>query len=275
MGQVIGLDNIPPIVVASTTSLTLAATNNSFATRIKIGGQQYVLSSGLSLATGTVGFNGMDTGSLASNTLYYVYAVVSSGVVGLVISLSATAPTGFAQYANIGRARTFLASAGLAACSNWSNGMLQSPSSAPVTGNIGLIGVSINSSDTSLNQFRTAEDLTVQGYITITGVSGSPSFALVLPNSFSWVQAKYLSGPGRSQVGMAHRLQAAASAPQIIADYMNLFVNSAVSLTNIYVAYQQGSNSFTPQGSNAFLAGTDSWTFWYTIAIAEWVGLYV
>lgn len=99
MGQLILPDNIPPLIKASTTTCTLASTNMGQPTRITIGGQQYKLSSTLTLNTATTGLGGLDTGALGSAfQLYYVYACTNtSGVVGLVASLTgpSTGPSGF------------------------------------------------------------------------------------------------------------------------------------------------------------------------------------
>lgn len=108
MGQVFK-ENIPALVKSSSTVITLAATNLGQPTHIQIGGQSYSLTAGLSMSTATVGFNGLDTGAMAINTLYHVYAVLQAGVVGLVISVTgpATGPTGFTSaYKFLGKFRT-------------------------------------------------------------------------------------------------------------------------------------------------------------------------
>lgn len=117
MGQVLGPDNIPPIVKASATTLTLATTYLGKTTRITVGGQQYVPAATITLSTATSGFNGIDTGSIAANTLYYVYAVVQGGVLGLVISVTgpATGPTGFtSSYRYVANFRTLSGSSSIA-----------------------------------------------------------------------------------------------------------------------------------------------------------------
>lgn len=111
MGQATLLDNIPLLVKASTTQVTLASTYLGKPTRITIGGRQYKLSAQLTFdSTNPTGLNGLDTGIIAANTLYYVYACVNtSGVVGLVVSLTGptTGPTGFSdRHKLLGRFRT-------------------------------------------------------------------------------------------------------------------------------------------------------------------------
>lgn len=70
MAQVLGADNIPVPVVASTTSLTLAATNKGLPSAYQIGGQQYSNTSTLTLNTATTGAGGLDTGSLGAIPCY-------------------------------------------------------------------------------------------------------------------------------------------------------------------------------------------------------------
>ena len=56
----------------------------------------------LTLSTAVSGAGGLDTGTIAASTFYYVYTVVSSNAVKLVASTSVTSPTGFTQYKKVG-----------------------------------------------------------------------------------------------------------------------------------------------------------------------------
>lgn len=92
MGQVFFQDNIPTVVRASSTGLTMAATNNGQPTRITIGGQQYAATSTLSVNTPSSGsLGGLDTGSLGALQLWYVYAV--NGISGLALIASLAVPS--------------------------------------------------------------------------------------------------------------------------------------------------------------------------------------
>jgi hypothetical protein len=97
MAQHFGYEKVAKLQYTSTTQVTLLSGSN-----LRIGGQGYPLTSNIVCTTSTSGFGGIDTGSVAASTFYYVYAVVSSGVVGLVASTSATAPTGFSGYRKVG-----------------------------------------------------------------------------------------------------------------------------------------------------------------------------
>jgi hypothetical protein len=99
MPQMLRQDNIPRMLVASTTTATLATTSGGQATLVTIGGQQYTPASLLTLNAATVGANGLDAGSLGASQLWYVYAIAhqTSFAMALVASLSAipTMPTGY------------------------------------------------------------------------------------------------------------------------------------------------------------------------------------
>jgi hypothetical protein len=113
MGQFFGSENIPNIVKASTTSITLAATNGGSPTFIKVAGQGYSPSATLTLSTATSGAGGIDTGSIAANSTYYVYAILSGGNLSLIASLAtpSTGPSGFTSaYRAIGLFSTLAAS---------------------------------------------------------------------------------------------------------------------------------------------------------------------
>ena len=90
MAQFFGSENIPTPVVASTTTLTLAATNLGLPTVFLVGGQAYTPSGTITLNTATTGANGLDTGALSQISLYYIYAIVNNStfVPALVASLA-------------------------------------------------------------------------------------------------------------------------------------------------------------------------------------------
>ena len=100
MGQVIQQDSTAVISVTSTSVITMAASVAQ-----TIGGGQFPTPA-LTCTIGTSGAGGLDTGSIAANTLYYLYLVRASSVISLVASVNAVSPTGFAAFKRIGRAST-------------------------------------------------------------------------------------------------------------------------------------------------------------------------
>lgn len=117
MGQVLFQENVPVINKDSVTQLSLPSTYSNIQASAIIGGQGYTWSSTLVMNAATTGIGGLDTGTLGLNALYYVYLVANtSNVVGLVASLNApnVGPTGFAQYKEIARFRTFVGTAQIA-----------------------------------------------------------------------------------------------------------------------------------------------------------------
>jgi hypothetical protein len=99
---------------------------------VSVGGQQYRVNSTITLNTANTGLNGLDTGSLAADTLYYVYAVVSGTTLGLTASTAVptTGPTGFSAWSEIGRFRTKAGAAEIAATADWLDGLLRSRESS-------------------------------------------------------------------------------------------------------------------------------------------------
>lgn len=112
-------ENIPLLTKTATTVL-LASTFEGKGGRVTVGGRQYsVPTAGITLnaAVNNTVINCLDTGTLAANSLYYVYAVRSASAgFGLVASLAAPAvgPTGFTGWKEIGRFRTLFGAATIA-----------------------------------------------------------------------------------------------------------------------------------------------------------------
>jgi len=88
-------DQIGQLSKISASQVSLAAST------ITVGGLQYDTSV-LSCITSTAGAGGLDTGTIAASSKYYIYAVVSAGEVVLVCSLSDSAPSGFDSSTKVG-----------------------------------------------------------------------------------------------------------------------------------------------------------------------------
>jgi hypothetical protein len=93
MGQFFGIEEIKLISKASQTTVTWAAGST-----LRIGGQGYTIDSVLTMDLAT----DIDTGAVAIDTKYYIYAVAVAGVVSLKYSLSDSAPTGYNAYRKLG-----------------------------------------------------------------------------------------------------------------------------------------------------------------------------
>jgi hypothetical protein len=93
MGQILRKEIVGLIQKTGSTVVTLAPS------LLNIGGQQYSIPTNLLVNLSSVGFGGLDAGSIAASTTYHVYAVVNNtGAIGLVASLNlptAGGPTGF------------------------------------------------------------------------------------------------------------------------------------------------------------------------------------
>ena len=97
MPQFFGSEKITKLFRVSNTQVSLPS---GFS--LKVGGQGFSSDTALTLTTSVSGIGGLDTGSIANLTFYYVYVVYNGSVLGLVASTSATAPTGFLAYRKVG-----------------------------------------------------------------------------------------------------------------------------------------------------------------------------
>ena len=77
-------------VFATTTTIAMGVTQCMDSLR-----STYINAASATLNLGTTGLNGLDTGTIASNTMYHVYAILNptTGVSGYLASTSATSPT--------------------------------------------------------------------------------------------------------------------------------------------------------------------------------------
>jgi len=72
---------------------------------LTLGAKQYS-SGNLVLDTSISGAGGIDTGSIAANTLYYVYAIVDAGAVKLIASTNEQKPSGYSVQIKVGAFET-------------------------------------------------------------------------------------------------------------------------------------------------------------------------
>lgn len=101
MGQILRQDDISGALSITSTTTAQMFASASAPIIVTLGGRQYRSSSTLTLNTAVSGLGGLDTGSLAAAT-YYLFLTVSSGTLGLTMSLSSS-PTGFSVSKLLGR----------------------------------------------------------------------------------------------------------------------------------------------------------------------------
>lgn len=168
-------DNIPLLQRDTGTQISMPATYNGQLARARVAGQGYRWSSALACNLATTGLGGLDTGSLAANTLYHVYLCVSSNIVGLVVSANgpSVGPTGFSQNRYVGRLRTQSGSANVAelAVVNVIVGSGDAQGAAvtdlgtytPTFTSSGATNMALNVSINTLRIFRNGSNLRIQG----------------------------------------------------------------------------------------------------------------
>lgn len=240
-------------------------------------GQGYKLNSALVLSTASTGLGGLDTGSLAANTLYYVYAAVSSNTVGLVASLNApsTGPTGFTQWRQIGRMRTFSGSAALAIVVNnfLGNGgpaeaqeVTEWVSWTPtITGNV--TNPTKGTATETARWRRVGSKIEVMySYIqTLAGNAGNGSYSISLPNGYAIDYAQLSSG--NTNLGPVYAYNGTTE----YIGYTNASATSAVYFlifTSIGSTYALGSANVSLGNAAARIQTT------FSVPIVEFAGLF-
>lgn len=274
MGQILGIDWVADLVIASATSITMAQTYQGKQVRVTVGGQQYAAASGLTLNLAATGFNGLASGSLVANTLYYIYAVVSSGVLGLIASTSGPAigPTGFATWKEIGRFRTYTVTAAAAAIVNragpgtLTQSQLVSPNVAYAPNySAGFGGVTSN-----LFSRQVADKLHISGRFQVGTVAGTVA-SITYPNGLhagigagagnGWMAGKWSSN---NAVANSIKQGVVMAFPGDTVFYFSLddYVNTA--------------NAFVASNANSIISSTNTISFdgEVIIPIAEWQGLF-
>lgn len=271
MGQILAPDNLPDLVIASTTTITMATSYLGRSTRITVGGQQYLYSSVITLNFATTGINGLDTGAIAANTLYYIYAVTASGVPGLIASLAApgTGPTGFTSWKEVGRCRTLQSAATLAQITNRLGGTSLTSMNSEWANFTPSITWVVN---TNTGQWRhVANVVYVENKIALTGTPPGGAGVNVTPPPNLTIDAFTLS-VANTIIGMA-RLTDTSAGLSYVADLVA--TSSVVARIRYFTADGSGILDNNNTNNSPFIwASGDFMVISYSFPAAELAGLY-
>jgi len=277
MGRFFGYENIPPVTKASGTSLTLATTYLGQPTIVKVGGQAYTPSSTVTLNTGTTGINGIDTGTFTANTLYYVYAVVSGGVLGLIISTTApsTGPTGFTSaYKYLAKFRTLVGSAAIADVNSIWVGASQDQSGAAI-GEWTSFTPTWNTFSGSLNAGsygrwrRVGSVMEIQTSARISAFTSMGALTLTAPTSLT-VDSNFDGDQTVNNLGSATFYDDTANVL-----YTGKVAHDTTDRTKLVLYSATGAAGNAVSSSFPFpWANNDRWSVHAQVPIAEWAGVF-
>jgi hypothetical protein len=266
----INTENIPSVQKASSTSLTWSNTNNGTATVVRVGGQSYSPSSTITLNTGTVGFNGIDAGSLASNSLYYLYATTQNGVLGLIISLAgpSTGPAGFtSNFRFLGKLRTDFGGANINTVAMDRSVVPQRADAEEWQSYTPTLSSNPWGTGASLGfaQYRrVGSAMDIRGRATMGTGTGANLLVIPLPSGFTIVGR----GTPTTDAFMVGNAMDTVNTTNV-----RVLAETGASTTNLYFSNDASTNAFTKLNANAFGDGqVISWNA--TVDIAEWAGLY-
>lgn len=243
-------------------SKTAATTVQLLASILSIGPRQYK-SGNLSCDLSSSGAGGLDTGSLAANTVYYLYTVIDTGSVALVASTSSSSPTGYVNSRIVGAIQVGFDSQILMVTQTNDFNTEWMDDAVTVLGLGSVTGV-------TTSYRRVNDTMNMQGYFTIGTPAASPC-GIVLPASL--VPAEVITG---SRLGGTWTAGTTASPGMRTI----LCTSGSTSISNfgasyeraIYPTYQTASQPGTgfQNGDNLGLVAAQIVTFDVTIPIEGW-----
>lgn len=271
------MENLPDLVIASTTTVTMASSYLGKPTRISVGGFQNLYTSTTTINFATTGLNALDTGAIAANTLYYIYAVKSSGgVAGLVASTAAPAvgPTGYTAWREIGRCRTLSSAATLATITNRVGGtssLTLGGSPTPISW-IPAISGYISLSNTDFRYTRVGANMHIR--FAFQGTSNGTNAYVQLPSGLNLDTANIVN-PSQAALGAVYSI---AGTGNFTGNVFTLFYDN-VSPTLMYMAKAAtAGRAWAATLGDTLEGGAGSTRHIESplviVPIAEWVGLY-
>lgn len=245
-------ENIPSLIRASNTTCTLASTFMAQATRINVGGRQYRVTSTLTLNTATTGFGGLDTGALGSaHQLYYVYAVVQNGAIGLCASLTdpVTGPSGFSGRYRLVGAFYVQDTAVIGSTVTISGTATSEPQSWTVTafgtGTFGSDGVMT----TQWQRIADYMHFRIQYLQSIAGTAGSGNYTIPLPTGLSIDTSKENTGASFANICATGYLTGTGSPNDAV---LVAIANGGTSLLCSYLPESGGAGAIFASGAATF-----------------------
>lgn len=194
MGRVLQADNVPTLVVASTTSVQIPATFLGQPTRLTIGGQQFALTSALTMTAGTPGANSLDAGTLGAIQLWYVYAIVNQSTRAVALVASQTGPgTGPTMPIGYGTAYKLVGAF-------YTNGSSQVGSPVPIVGaavseKMAYTPTLAGGAAATIQMFwrRVMDCVELSGNIKFTGAGAAAAVGITMPGSLVPIASKLQS----------------------------------------------------------------------------------
>ena len=265
MAQILGPDFLSDLVIASTTTITMQPTYQGKAVRVTIGGAQFTTSTAITLNLATTGFNGLASGTLVANQLFFIYAVQQANVLGLVASTSgpSTGPTGFTAWKEVGRFRTLFATATVAQVVSRNTSQTRDVDYTPIYG-----GVTVSQSALSARIVR--DKVHISGRFSLSSSLGS--LASVSIPSLLTTRPGALGGNGFFAGKWVRNNGSAGSIKQGVVSLFPGDISFAFSIDDT----SNATNPFVNQNSNSIFGPTDTVAIQgeLIIPVYELVGLF-
>jgi len=251
-------ESISKLAKLTATTLSLPAST------LNIGGQQYNTLTALTLNTATVGAGGVDV-TVVANSVYYVYAVVSSNTVYLIGSLSSSVPSGFMQARKVGAFTTGVTSQILEA---FYYGQVMSPgewmSYTPSSS-----GPKVDSILTKTGKYKRSTDsmeVSVSATVSTIGVGASTMLSLGIPSGFTLDTLKLALTASLQVLGSVQIRNAGTTI------YYTGHVLYSNTTTVGFINYDGSGGNYMDAIRPITWANGDAFTAIFKLPIAEWSG---
>jgi len=268
MSRFMLMENLPDLVIASTTTVTMASSYLGKPTRVTIGGQQFLYTATTTLNFATTGLNALDTGAIAANTLYYIYAVKSSGgVAGLVASSAApaTGPTGYTAWREVARCRTLSSAATLAAIVNKVGGTSAGAGSSEWTSYTPTLNGGLTASFNTSYYRRVGSTLEIRGSLTASNTGSTTALKASIPSPGLTIDTTKVSraAGNTNNLGTGYWYNATTT------ESLEIYFNDTTSFS----FNRRGTNGSDINADNLVSGHRIDWLL--SIPISEFAGLYI
>lgn len=255
--KTIGLTEvIGDLSISDTTEVELAAST------LLINGVKSVSTTALACDLALSGIGGLDTGSIAANTVYYIYAIDDSGSVALIASTSSSNPSGYTtSNSRIVGAAQVNNSSEILMVTQTNDFNSDSVSFTPTID--GMTSLTL----VNANYHRRNEKLRVVGFVNVGSTSATDA-AIHLPGDVAAKSAN-LAGAFREKRGHCARLSGGITSYQG-GNYWDL-VADVNNLTKIYFSNSNAAvTAFTKAQASSLLSNGDSIAFEFELSIEGW-----
>lgn len=211
----------------------------------------------------TAGAGGLDTGTVAADTLYYVHTITDGGVAKIIISLSATTPTGF----DSGR----VVAAFYTDDSSEIGGISNDGENIGWTDYTPTVGAGLGTATNIVGKYRRVGD-TADVVLSVTaGTVAASALSFTIPPVGTIDFTKIGTNEDRQFLGMGHRINTNSGITFSDASELQYAFSDGSDTTTIFFAKaSDGVDAHAKVNGNTVVATGDTYTVRFSVPITGW-----